>query len=78
MHRKQKLADPCLMHLLLRFDRSFIDFLFVENEIGEALESSSESEFFLSNVRLDFLTTIICDKRDVYVVSAYLFTNWFE
>jgi hypothetical protein len=66
------------MHLLLRFDGSFIDFLFAENEIVESLESSSESEFFLSNVRFDVLTTIICDKRDVYVVSTYLFTNWFE
>jgi hypothetical protein len=66
------------MHLLLRFDRSFIDFLFAENEIVEALESSSESEFSLSNVRFDVLTTIICGKRDVYVVSTYLFTTWFE
>jgi hypothetical protein len=66
------------MHLLVRFDRSFIDLLFAENEFVEALESSSESEVFLPNVRSEVVTTIICDKRDVYVVSTYLFTNWVE
>jgi hypothetical protein len=55
----------------VRHDRSSMGFLFAENDIVEALQSSSESDFILSNMR--------CDKRYGTPISMYLFiTKWFE
>jgi hypothetical protein len=56
--------------LLMRHDKSSIYFLFTENDVIEALQSSSESEFILSNMRFD--------QRHGNNLSMYLFTNWFE